>query len=232
MKLTTFSIHSKTIDLWTMWTITLWTQLWLIITNSKTNISKTMSPNYRTKLILPKRKITVCWKANLSLPCIWCIPLNLYFLSFQLWTICMKIKFQFIFFFISIWNKLFVIAHEKWVCFVKNRYFSTDCEEYDEDDDDDGEVHDVNVDVPESLHHMPDVITSECEQHGKSCLITFYELFVRLLLVVCFYLIKQFFPLFENIHYVSLVAFEFNEMFQYSNKVDKISCRNTKRIGI
>lgn len=80
----------------------------------------------------------------------------------------------------------------------KNRYFLTDCEEYDEDDDDDGEVHDVNVDVPESLHHMPDVITSECEQHGKSCLITYFmNIFGSVVVGLLLFVRAVFFPLFK-----------------------------------
>lgn len=62
----------------------------------------------------------------------------------------------------------------------KSQFFLTDCEEYDEEDDDDGEVHVMNVDVHEGLHHMPDVITSECEQHGKSCLYFYNIVFVFL----------------------------------------------------
>lgn len=83
----------------------------------------------------------------------------------------------------------------------------TDCEEYDEEDDDDGEVHVMNVDVHEGLHHMPDVITSECEQHGKSCLY-FYNIVFVFFYLVCINLIKHF-P-FLNTHYISFVAFGFN----------------------
>ncbi|XP_031630592.1 uncharacterized protein LOC116345413 [Contarinia nasturtii] len=40
-------------------------------------------------------------------------------------------------------------------------------EDFDDDDDDDDDVHDevLNASMPENLHHMPDVITTECEQH-------------------------------------------------------------------
>lgn len=74
------------------------------------------------------------------------------------------------------------------ILILKNRCFFvvvclTDCEEYDDDDDDDGEVHDVNAASPESLHHMPDVITSECEQHGKSYTSL---LFPSVIFVFCF----------------------------------------------
>lgn len=42
---------------------------------------------------------------------------------------------------------------------IKYRLFSD--EEFDEDDDDD-----MNVNETESLHHMHNVMTAECEQHG------------------------------------------------------------------
>lgn len=78
------------------------------------------------------------------------------------------------------YRKYNFINFEKKINFESKKplFFLTDCEEYDEEDDDDGEVHVMNVDVHEGLHHMPDVITSECEQHGKSCLYFYNIVFV------------------------------------------------------
>lgn len=43
---------------------------------------------------------------------------------------------------------------------IKNNRIFTD-EEFDEDDDDD-----MNANATENLHHMHNIMTAECEQHG------------------------------------------------------------------
>lgn len=90
----------------------------------------------------------------------------------------------------------------------------TDDEEFDEDDDDDDVHDDLNVDMPENLHHMPDVITTECEQHGKThfffiFFIPFFSIFIGFSFSI------KHFP-FLNIHYISFVAFQFNSIESFS----------------
>lgn len=53
--------------------------------------------------------------------------------------------------------------------FFPSLLLDDECEDEDdeEDEDEDDEMHEMINVVPENVHNMPDVITTECEQHGK-----------------------------------------------------------------
>lgn len=65
--------------------------------------------------------------------------------------------------------------------------------------------------MPKNLHHMPDVITTECEQHGKTIHCFSHFISSYMFFFIGFSSSIKHFP-FLNIHYVSFVAFQFNSI--------------------